>query len=160
MNRRSFLSFLILVPTFCHGALSINNELNIDMLYKPDGSLTFLSSGDQILSNENGLILKLNDGRIIYNKEEINIYLSSLNNIKAAKQIIKTDSKALDFNKVIYIRNGEDVKGSEVTAIFDNKGVVIESYDTLGDVNRFYYDSKGNWSMTDSSLRGILLPEK
>lgn len=160
MNRRMFLktsSFFLastLTPLILYA-----NENESDRLDLEYNSLTFFSTGDQIISDKNGVILRLNNGEIIKDLKTINKHTSKLTKEMISRQIKGSETTRIYFNKVTFIRPGSGIKeiaGSEITLLFNNFGVKTESIDSLGESQVFYYGDDGKLIKTKNSNIGTI----
>lgn len=148
MNRRNFLKAgtLIFAGTLS-SFYSYSNVKNNTLTKINDNTLTFFSTGDQIILDKNGLILKLNDGKIIKKVSLINNYLSGFSDSMINRQVEADEFTKIYFNKVVYTRSHKSLKdliGSEIIVLFDNYGKASKSIDSLGETIDFYYDENGN----------------
>lgn len=158
MNVRDFLkkTCLLVVVTIAPFNASADESLLSDI---KQNSLNFFSTGDQIIADKNGTVLKTNDGEIITNIDLIKKYSSKLTKDMITKQIDANDSNKIDFNQLILTRadfKGSKMSGSEITILYNNYGKAIESIDSLGETRRYYYDGDGNQTKIKSSRIGTI----
>ncbi|CAH0533651.1 hypothetical protein VST7929_01522 [Vibrio stylophorae] len=120
-------------------------------------SLSFLSNGDQILTDKNGPVIKTNDGVYIRTQNAVDEYIK--NSPALVIRTLYSDSfSTIDFNHMLITRPTEVLSGAKIQLIYDNYGQVIQTIDSAGPgrTRTHRYDKQGQLIETHDSLVGII----